>query len=251
MDMKTQYVLIPEEERAVQAEWHSSPPIVAHMKYTHIPAGVRAIEAAFEHDPLKCYINDTPDARNSRLRNAYLRLGLVIQLSMYVHQKEVYTVDGGDAIASYSRTGDMGPLFRFFAPIFRALDMFSSPEQKRRRAEANSKLNAANEAIFGKGPYDMVLLMELATTPEKQGRGYGTALVAAVTDIADAIGKRTWLQSSNIANTMFYERCGFVTVGGYKLGDTNPTWTKPPVIVRIMMREPRTRRSDGMQGSRA
>lgn len=51
---------------------------------------------------------------------------------------------------------------------------------------------------------------------------------------ADAEGRATWLCSSNLANTEFYEQCGFVGVRDFTLGEDDPTWTKPPVVARVV-----------------
>jgi len=60
---------------------------------------------------------------------------------------------------------------------------------------------------------------------------------------ADLADKTTWLQSSNIANTEFYEKHGFFTVGTVVVGensDSDPTlrWDdRPePVVVSIVGR---------------
>lgn len=51
---------------------------------------------------------------------------------------------------------------------------------------------------------------------------------------ADEQGRATYLISSNILNTGFYNSCGFVGVADVVLGDNNPTWHKKPVIVKIV-----------------
>lgn len=101
----------------------------------------------------------------------------------------------------------------------------------------------------------MINLTNLATVPEKQGRGYGTALVRHVTAQvplhlirysiarfahkdslwqADVQQCSTWLTSSNVVNTKFYESCGFLTVAEILLGDNNPMWGKPPIVVPVV-----------------
>lgn len=40
--------------------------------------------------------------------------------------------------------------------------------------------------------------------------------------------------SSNIKNTAFYNSVGFNTVAEIVLGDTNPEWEHPPVIICLV-----------------
>lgn len=122
--------------------------------------------------------------------------------------------------------------------------------------------DAIKEA-FGNRIEHMYAVESLATDPKMQGRGYGTALVATVTDKAsiahgrcvfsyiytviwltsgkkaDAQWLDTWLVSSNVANTGFYEHCGFQTVSTFTLGDGNPTWTRSPVVVTVVRKDRR------------
>jgi len=55
--------------------------------------------------------------------------------------------------------------------------------------------------------------------------------------LGDAQGRATFLWSSNIKNTGFYEAQGYKVVAAVLLGDTNPRWKKPPVRVNLMLRE--------------
>lgn len=40
--------------------------------------------------------------------------------------------------------------------------------------------------------------------------------------------------SSNVVNTAFYNSHGFVTVGAYTVGDHDPDWKEPAVLVNIV-----------------
>lgn len=51
---------------------------------------------------------------------------------------------------------------------------------------------------------------------------------------ADKEKRPVWLISSNVVNTGFYESFGFVSKEDVVLGGENPTWTEPPVIVRVV-----------------
>ncbi|KIP01650.1 hypothetical protein PHLGIDRAFT_17063, partial [Phlebiopsis gigantea 11061_1 CR5-6] len=54
---------------------------------------------------------------------------------------------------------------------------------------------------------------------------------------ADALGVRTFLGSSNVANRAFYASLGFKIVYTIPIGAENPTWDAKPVLVDLMVRE--------------
>lgn len=52
------------------------------------------------------------------------------------------------------------------------------------------------------------------------------------------MGCSSWLLSSNVVNTPFYEQCGFSVVKEIIMGADNPAWTRPPfkmLIVRTLV----------------
>lgn len=61
--------------------------------------------------------------------------------------------------------------------------------------------------------------------------------MAAANVRADELGLASWLSISNVKNTAFYEYLGFVTVHEYTMGEASSSWARPPVVVRIMVRE--------------
>lgn len=50
---------------------------------------------------------------------------------------------------------------------------------------------------------------------------------------ADAQGRATAL-TTNLLNTGFYNSLGFVEKGRILLGDNNPTWHEPPVVLLVV-----------------
>ena len=112
------------------------------------------------------------------------------------------------------------------------------------------KSKQAMKEALGSRVDDMVCLHTLYTKPAKQGRGYASALVREVTKIvrspytdlcllisvsqADEQQRATFLFSSNIANTGFYNSVGFVEKGRFVLGEDDPTWKEDPVIVLVV-----------------
>jgi GNAT superfamily N-acetyltransferase len=73
-------------------------------------------------------------------------------------------------------------------------------------------------------------LMLLGVTPERQGRGVGSALLRAVLDRADREGSPAYLEATSRRNRALYERHGFVTVGELTVADCPPLYAmwRPP-----------------------
>jgi len=121
--------------------------------------------------------------------------------------------------------------------LFRGLQNMCTPQQRERRKEIDSKTADAIAEAIGDRVKEMLYIDGLATAPAEQGRGYGGAVLDSVTKEADAQKRMTWLISSNILNTGFYNSHGFATVGTFVVGDKNPEWKEPPIIVSIMIRD--------------
>jgi GNAT superfamily N-acetyltransferase len=62
----------------------------------------------------------------------------------------------------------------------------------------------------------------IGTDPPKQGRGYGSLLLAHVTSICDLDGLPAYLESSNPRNIPLYQRHGFERLGTIQVGDSPP-----------------------------
>ncbi|KAH9911675.1 uncharacterized protein BXZ73DRAFT_1473, partial [Epithele typhae] len=79
---------------------------------------------------------------------------------------------------------------------------------------------------------EMFELIMLETTPEKQGRGYASALVKALNDLADAEERAVWVRTSDASG--FYATLGYVTVAHGMIAEDNPEWDGPPVDIYIV-----------------
>ncbi|TCD69848.1 hypothetical protein EIP91_005925 [Steccherinum ochraceum] len=108
-------------------------------------------------------------------------------------------------------------------------------QEKKRGADFVGKLKGALDEVLGPDrSKKMSFLSHIATTPAKQGRGYGSALCAAMAKEADARGLPSYVISSNVdGNTRFYNSNGYFTVKEIIVGDTDPTWEKEPVKIAI------------------
>ncbi|CCL98776.1 uncharacterized protein FIBRA_00781 [Fibroporia radiculosa] len=172
-------------------------------------------------------------------RLKYVNMGMSPK-DAHKSRRTAFTIDAGDAVAMFALPGPASAFDTFVLNSLNKGIVFYTPEQRKRRLEFVEKYTATTKAAFGDEITQMFALNILATSPKKQGTGYGTLLVKAVTDKADTVGRKTWLGSSDIANRKFYEGCGFVVVGEFTLGEANPTWTAPPVVIQIMLREPQS-----------
>ncbi|KAI0917008.1 hypothetical protein AcW2_007255 [Taiwanofungus camphoratus] len=243
-----------------RVEVETATPIVEPLKYADISNAVHTIIEANKSDPLISYLLKTPDTTKSI--KGRIRLDVYLRIAYGVHKHTVFTIDHGDAIVFYALS--RRPKQRLFDRISSAIEkaitkLMISKEQNIRRQEWSEKLDATVKEALGDEFDSMINLTNLATVPEKQGRGYGTALVRHVTAQvplhlirysiarfahkdslwqADVQQCSTWLTSSNVANTKFYESCGFLTVAEILLGDNNPMWGKPPIVVPVMVRKP-------------
>ncbi|EMD40900.1 hypothetical protein CERSUDRAFT_111480 [Gelatoporia subvermispora B] len=219
------------------------------LKFRNIPRAIETHQDAFTDDPLRGYLRDTPDSKRSYWQKERRVIEDTVFLPIMIVKKQALTVGDGDSLAIYEpapntkRSG--GCIDRIVTGVLRATGrainkLCDSPCQNKRTQALLSELDALADQVLGDQRREMVYLSLLATAREKQGRGYGSTLVRAVTEIADEQGRSTWLVSSNIENTGFYESCGFEVVGEVAAGEDDPSWNKPPVIVRIMVRPPIT-----------
>ncbi|KLO11389.1 hypothetical protein SCHPADRAFT_942096 [Schizopora paradoxa] len=218
---------------------------VKPLRVEHVERATESTFAAFHNDPLQVYVRagDTRDFRGPYKTSLSLQFISAIRS----HNKFVLTVDEGEGnvIATRPKADGGAPtlvdriiqgILRFYGDILGKV--FLSKEQKKRSDEIKSKLGGLIERNFDASRDDMFYIDLLATSPKSQGKGYGSALVAAVTSMADVQNRTTFLISSNIQNTAFYNSCGFVTVDSAILGNDNPSWKAPPIKVPLMVRKP-------------
>jgi len=209
------------------------------MRYRDIPTAMTSMDAAFEDDPMMAYLGDIENTGVGIKRSASNRFILLVVWIMLVHEGNAHTADGGKACMSYMdpRQGHhlVDDVIERLAP---ASGVQASEELKKRQKEFKEKATKAIERALGDLKAEMFYLRLLFADPSKQGQGYGYTLAKIATDAADAAGRPIHLLSSNINNTTFYNSVGFVTVATFALGESNPKWNKPPVIVSVMLRKP-------------
>ncbi|KAH9936895.1 uncharacterized protein BXZ73DRAFT_44979 [Epithele typhae] len=112
-----------------------------------------------------------------------------------------------------------------------------------RKREFNTAYMKLHGEAIGDREAEMMELCALATAPEKQGRGYASALMRAFNKMArsDArfstsaeanIGVAAWLLTSDAAG--FYEHHGFKVVAEDWIAQDNPEWHRGPIPIRIV-----------------
>ncbi|GJE84058.1 hypothetical protein PsYK624_001330 [Phanerochaete sordida] len=226
-----------------QAKEQASP---RPLGYSDVPTAVATYEAAFKEDPFHHWLRDTPDYNGSMLPVYGRRAESYMLWHYFVTRGLAWTVDDGAAIVCYGPAkstlslADKALISVFGGALGLKTRLTLTAQQRQRGEELRAKHKAAFKEALGDREEEVIGLQVLATHPEKQGHGYGSALVRTITGIADAQGRATALTSSNPANTGFYNSLGFVEAAQIVLGDEDPTWQEPPLILLVMIREPAT-----------
>ncbi|KAL6304247.1 hypothetical protein BKA93DRAFT_784532 [Sparassis latifolia] len=160
------------------------------LKYREIPSTVDVKMRAFRDNPFINYIfQPPPDAREPRVGK--LCTFFYIECVYYVSQREAIAIDGGDGYITYgSASNALSPLRKMFRRMLQAVVfcflvlifmLAGTKEQRQRLKEARLKSHAAKDGAIGGQRDDMFAIDTLAVSPDKQGMGYGSALLQAVT----------------------------------------------------------------------
>lgn len=223
-------------------------PRVGFLKTAHIPRADVSYDLAFRPDPLVTYLG--ADEKQTLLRRFRRRCIMFLSLFVWLRSQVCLTIGQGSAIAMAIVPSKVtpSPKVRFLKWLLGVVykknrSLFSSKEALKRRTDYDAKLEAIiGDKIGDKSKLEGMMYVPLVmTAPESQGRGYASTLLARVTALADSMKLSAWLVSSNIANEPFYNKHGFKTVGTFTVGDDNPTWTKGPIVVQVMLREPKSK----------
>lgn len=215
------------------------------LRYRDIPTARASSRAAFKDDPMVDYLTDQETARTTSVRAMLNAIVSVFMWAMIVHDGYGYTVDGGKACMTYlDPRQPRNPVISFVEWFSAMFPVQEREEIKTRRKELGEKHDKAIKDTIGDRKADMFYLQILFADPSTQGRGYGYALAKVATDAADAASRPIYLISSNVNNTKFYNSVGFITIATFTLGEDNPTWDKPPVVVSVMLKEPPAAQED-------
>ncbi|EJD01582.1 uncharacterized protein FOMMEDRAFT_169673 [Fomitiporia mediterranea MF3/22] len=217
---------------------------VKRLRKRDIRTASQTLIDASEHDPLAVYVRDTPDARRPKLHRKSERLRYAIGCRQWVRRNWGLTVNEGRAVVcalpateSNKKTRRDKRIDGFYRLISRALSLIGDSKlQRKRYNEVSRILDEFSANTLGSAVREMWSVNALATSPDFQRRGYGGALVDAITKMADAESRSTYLLSSNPANTEFYNSHGFFTIAEVFIGVDDPTWHRPPLPIALMVR---------------
>ncbi|KIM46362.1 hypothetical protein M413DRAFT_441454 [Hebeloma cylindrosporum] len=219
---------------------------VVPLQQAHVWKAAATWVEAYAKDPELSYQRD--GQKQSSAVKAFDRIIVAGLITLLMKKRVALTIESGAAFVlakpGHSETGAKNPIGKVVSAIISGLAAVLSrrigtAEQRKRNQEVEQKTQKALDMVLGDRVKDMLTIMILATEPSSQKRGYGGALLDAVTSLADITGQACWLNSSNIENKGFYESHGFQTVAEIVIGNENPTWHHPPIIAEIMVREPR------------
>ncbi|KAH9849900.1 hypothetical protein C2E23DRAFT_861646 [Lenzites betulinus] len=203
------------------------------LRYIDVPKATRSTVDAFREDSYIKYFADADTAPFAELRDY---LGAFSSLADAIHLVNVYSINGGDAIlviVDDVEAKRFGPLGSVIKPLLKAC---WTEELAKRHGEFFGKMIELLEAAFGDSYKDMIEIRSVATAPEKQGRGYAGALMRIAAEMGDAQGRGIYAVTTDAYK--FYEAVGYTVVQEGTMGADNPSWSGPPIVVRVMYRAP-------------
>jgi ribosomal protein S18 acetylase RimI-like enzyme len=197
-----------------------NPPDVRRLRPDQRDRAAATVVDAFATDPLLRWVWPEGE-RYAACAPAFFGLLLDLRLA----GGEVWVADGSRAVAMWDPPGG---LYARPAedPWPRLQAAFTAGERARW-----ATFDAAVAVPAGAAPY--WYLGVLATAPDHQGRGLGSAVTAPVLAAADRIGQTAWLETMSERNLVLYDRLGFAVETEVDLPDGGPRcW--------LMRRDPRS-----------
>ncbi|KAI0706902.1 hypothetical protein C8T65DRAFT_220779 [Cerioporus squamosus] len=201
---------------------------VRPLRYRDVPWAVHATHQAFRNNTMQRYFEDADPAA---CRESRATISVTVGFAEAIRSRRILTIDHGDAILLFGVPGnnEPGPITKTISPILRRGD---PPELQKRKMEFRIIVATLVKLALGPEIDEMLEIQGLATAPSKQGRGYATALVKTVHDMADAQGRKTYVITGDAQG--FYETVGYRLVAEDWLGIDNPLWDGPAVPIRIV-----------------
>ncbi|MFD9972441.1 GNAT family N-acetyltransferase [Streptomyces sp. NPDC059011] len=179
---------------------------------------VRLLDEAFMHDPVSSWV--FPDeAHRRRVHGVFLGVFLDIALA----EGRVDMTEDGTAAALWLQVPAEAPEEEDDTPA----RMREIADPGNERAELVGRLTGA---VHPQGRAHEYLLL-VAVSPDRQGEGLGTALLAPALERCDREGLPAYLEASSARSTRLYERLGFaLTDRTVRLPDGPlmwPMWREP------------------------
>ena len=186
-------------------------------------AVARDLSAAFSQDPLfDWFLRD--DAKRDKARLAFFRM-LLARIAL--PDGDVQRPITGGAASIWLSSDDMGP-----TPFWQELLVLPTIIGATGFGRL-SRMSAMRAAMDANHPMDRphAYLWFLGVSPQSQGMGIGSRLLAAGLGKVDALGLPAFLESSNVANVPLYRRHGFEVVKEYQPAPGAPSiwamWREP------------------------
>ncbi|MEU6705383.1 GNAT family N-acetyltransferase [Streptomyces wuyuanensis] len=157
---------------------------------------VRLLDEAFMHDPVSSWV--FPDeAHRRRVHGVFLGIFLDAALT----EGRVDMTEDGTAAALWLQVSAQAPEEEDDTPA--RMREIADPDNE--RAELVGRLTGA---VHPQGRAHEYLLL-IAVSPERQGEGLGTALLAPALERCDREGVPAYLEASSARSCRLYERLGF------------------------------------------
>ncbi|WP_329463111.1 GNAT family N-acetyltransferase [Streptomyces sp. NBC_01431] len=183
-------------------------------------AVVRILDEGFQYDPVSSWV--FPDEARRREVH-HLLMAAFFELALAEGHVDI-TEDGSAAALWIDVPADAGESDEEGPAQLRA---FVDPDNE--RIEQIARFTAA---IHPHGRAHAYLMM-IAATPQRQGEGLGSALIAPVLQECDRVGRPAYLEASSERSPRLYERLGFAPLGEpLRLPDgppMYPMWREPRV----------------------
>jgi GNAT superfamily N-acetyltransferase len=189
-------------DQAVRLVTHADIPQIAHM-----------LAAAFQDDPVTCFIFPDPVQRRKRLP-AFFRV--------------IYNSDAPKGACYMTANGEAATTWR--APGFGKLSLLEMAQQAWPWIESTREnltraliFSAASDAHHPKQPHWYLHIA--GCLPEAQGKGFGGAAISAGIARAEADGVAAYLETSNEGNLPIYNALGFAVTEEWSVRKQLKCWS--------------------------
>ncbi|VDC04264.1 unnamed protein product [Peniophora sp. CBMAI 1063] len=220
-----------------------SAPRVRPLTWSKIGRAAKTQELAFAKNPMVLYLQEYAPPENPIMSRIMLYLHFIRQIDSGV----ALMVGNGDAVLLGIEPPSTSPppsmlsksILRFQQWYNKRLYSPANPrfpaEGRRRVLEYQKVVEKEESEALGDAKDGMWYVNLLATRPDKQGKGYASALMHHFGTLADETP--IWLHSSDYANTGFYESLGYRVRAEAMLGVDNESWKHEPVHMTLMVKD--------------
>ena len=160
---------------------------------------------AFAHDPFYLFLAGEASERNQRMREGWD--GILRHAS--AHLSDTWTTEDLAGVALWLPPGYEGPSFIDSLRLMPSIARLAGWGRLRLVTSAIETLERRRRSHV---PVPHYYLSALGVTPERQGEGIGSALMAPTLTACDERGVPAYLETAVARNVLLYERLGFDVV---------------------------------------